>query len=71
MDEAEELARTRFMKLQLIRLGGVAMAMLGAVIISGRLIDLPELGYVLLVLGALEFFLLPNLVAKNWRSPDQ
>ena len=71
MDEAEELARARFMKLQLIRLGGVAMAMLGAVIISGRLIDLPELGYVLLVLGALEFFLLPNLVAKNWRSPDQ
>ena len=71
MDEAEELARSRFMKLQLIRLSGVAMAMLGAVIISGRLIDMPELGYVLLVLGAVEFFLLPNLVAKNWRTPDQ
>ena len=71
MDEAEELARKRFMILQLVRLGGVAMAMLGAVIISGRLIDMPALGYALLVLGALEFFLLPNMVAKNWRSPDE
>ena len=71
MDEAEELARKRFMLLQLVRLGGAAMAMLGAVIISGRLIDMPELGYALLVVGALEFFLLPNIVAKNWRSPDE
>lgn len=71
MDEAEELARKRFMTLQLVRLSGVAIAMLGAVIISGRLIDLPELGYAMLVIGALEFFLLPNMIAKNWRSTDE
>ena len=71
MDEQEKLARQRFMLLQIIRLGGAAMAMVGAVIISGRWIDMPELGYVLLVMGALEFFIVPNLVAKSWRTPDQ
>ena len=71
MDEQEQRARQRFMLLQIVRLGGAAMAMIGAVIISGRLIDMPALGYALLVLGALEFFLLPNLIAKGWRTPDQ
>ncbi|ABC62359.1 hypothetical protein [Erythrobacter litoralis] len=70
MDDQEKLARQRFMLLQIIRLGGAAMAMIGAVIISGRWIDSPELGYVLLVLGALEFFIVPNLVAKSWHAPD-
>ena len=71
MDSQEKLARQRFMLLQLIRLGGAAMAMIGAVIISGRWIDMPMLGYALLVIGAVEFFVLPNLIAKGWRTPDQ
>ena len=71
MDSQEKLARQRFMLLQLIRLGGAAMAMIGAVIISGRWIEMPMLGYALLVIGAVEFFVLPNLIAKGWRTPDQ
>ena len=71
MDEEEKLARQRFFLLQMVRLGGAVMAMIGAVILSGRLIDMPELGYVLLVLGAVEFFLLPNLISRGWRTPDQ
>lgn len=71
MDEREALARKRFFTLQMIRLSGAFLALLGAVIISGRLIDMPELGYVLLVLGALDLFLLPNIVSRSWRSKDQ
>ncbi len=71
MDERETLARKRFLTLQMIRLSGAFLALLGAVIISGRLIDMPALGYVLLVLGALELFLLPNIVSRSWRSKDQ
>lgn len=70
MDEREQLARKRFFILQLIRLSGAAMALFGAIIISGRVIDFPELGYLLLVLGALEFFLLPNFISKSWRNDD-
>lgn len=71
MDEQEKLARQRFMLLQMVRMGGAAMALIAAVIISGRLIDMPMLGYALLVLGAAEFFVLPNLISKSWRTPDQ
>lgn len=71
MDEREELARKRFFMLQMIRLSGAIMAMLGAVIISGRLIDIPEIGYVLLVIGALDLFLMPNIITRSWRSKDQ
>lgn len=71
MDEQETLARKRFFVLQAIRLSGAFLALLGAVIISGRLIDLPELGYVLLVIGALDLFFVPNLMSRSWRSKDQ
>ncbi|NNC60472.1 MAG: hypothetical protein HKO05_10840 [Erythrobacter sp.] len=71
MDEREALARQRFFMLQALRLGGAIMAMIGAIIISGQFVDMPALGYVLLVLGAVEFFVLPNMVARKWRSPDK
>ena len=71
MDDRDALARQRFFMLQALRLGGAVMAMIGAVIISGRFVDMPVLGYVLLVLGAVEFFVLPNIVALKWRSPDK
>ncbi|WP_435418399.1 hypothetical protein WAB17_02135 [Parerythrobacter aurantius] len=71
MDEAEALARKRFMVLQAIRLSGAVLALLGAIIISGRLIDIPAVGYVLLVVGALDLFLVPNIVSRQWRSKDR
>jgi hypothetical protein len=71
MDDRDALASQRFFMLQALRLGGAVMAMIGAVIISGRFVDMPALGYVLLVLGAVEFFVLPNMVARKWRSPDK
>ncbi|UIP06574.1 hypothetical protein LY632_12910 [Erythrobacter sp. SDW2] len=71
MDEREALARKRFFMLQMIRLSGAFLALLGAIIISGRLIDIPELGYVLLVIGALDLFLVPNMISRSWRSKDR
>lgn len=68
MDEAEETARKRFLILQMIRLAGVAMTVFGAMIIAGRVIDFPELGYVLVVLGAIEFFAIPIMLARRWKS---
>ena len=70
MDEREQLARKRFFILQMIRLSGAFLALLGAVIISGRLIDMPEIGYVLLVIGVLDLFFVPNLISRSWRSKD-
>jgi len=72
MNEAEELARKRFMALNLVRFGAFAFVFAGAANIGGKLLpDLsPSLGYILLVVGALDFFLAPALLKRGWRNPD-
>ena len=68
MAEPDPAAR-RFWIIQLARFGAAIMVMLGALIIA-RLIDLPQpVGYVLLVIGAVEFFVVPNILSRKWRSP--
>ena len=63
-------AAARFFALQAIRLSGVVMAVFGALIL-GKVVDLPQaVGYVLLVLGGLDFFVVPTLLAKKWKSPE-
>jgi len=69
--EDDRIARNRFLLLNLVRLGGLALVLLGISVHYGKL-ALPEAAaYVLVVAGFAEFFLLPNLIAKNWRTPDE
>jgi hypothetical protein len=72
MNDTEELARKRFMTLNLVRFGAIAFVFAGAANIGGKLLpDLsPVLGYVLLVLGAVDFFAAPALLKRGWRNPD-
>ena len=67
----DELAKRRWGRLQLVRLGAALAVLLGIVIISGRLIAVPAIGYALLVAGAFGFFALPVMLAKKWKSPPQ
>lgn len=64
-------ALPRFVLLQLARLSGALIALLGVVIASGRqplLAGIPAaVGLALLVLGATEFFLVPFILAKIWK----
>ena len=64
-------AASRYWMLQLMRLGGILLVLGGVLIISGRVNGPPELGYGLLVLGAFEFFFLPVMLAKRWKSLDR
>lgn len=64
-------AIARFWMLQLMRLGGLMLVIAG-VLILGKVVDGPDvLGYGLLLLGAVEFFLMPQLLAKKWKSPGE
>ncbi|MEZ5680336.1 MAG: hypothetical protein R3E14_03465 [Erythrobacter sp.] len=61
-------AAGRFWAIQAIRISGVILAVLGALIL-GEIIDLPtEVGYVFLVLGALDVFVMPLVLARRWNS---
>jgi len=70
-EPAPDAAAARFWMLQLMRLGGLMMVMLGVVMIAGRLPAPPVLGYGLFLLGAVEFFFLPRLLAKRWKTPGE
>lgn len=68
----EELAKKRFMILNLVRFSALAFIFAGAANIAGKLLPelMPVLGYVLLVIGATDFFLAPVLLKRLWRTPE-
>ncbi len=65
-------AAARFAVLQLVRLSGALLALAGVLVISGKIGWLPKLpeavGYVLVGAGLIDFFVLPPLLAKRWKS---
>jgi hypothetical protein len=68
----EEQAKSRFMMLNLTRLGGLAFVMAGAANIVGKFLPglTPFLGYGLLIIGAVDFFAAPILLKRMWRKQD-
>lgn len=76
MSNGRDPAMARFAVLQLVRLSGAVLVLLGVLAVSGRapawLAGLPvAAGYGLAALGMFEFFALPRLLARRWRSPKE
>lgn len=68
---AEARAKARYAVMNIARIGGLAMVILGIAIARG-LVPLPyALGVVLAVLGLLEFFFLPTLLARRWKAAER
>ena len=70
---SDEVARNRWMLIQLLRIGGVVFVVLGilmtqdVVVIAGDANRL--VGYGFMAIGLLDTFLVPQLLARKWRSP--
>lgn len=70
-EAAEAQARQRLIVLNLVRFSGVALVMVGFAIVR-RVIDLPwVVGAVLAIVGLLEFFFLPRIIARSWKAGDR
>jgi hypothetical protein len=69
----EELAKQRFMILNMVRLIALIIVMAGAANVAGKLwVSMaPVLGYILLVIGAADFFFAPTMLKKIWHKRDQ
>jgi hypothetical protein len=68
-DLSEQVARGRFMALQMMRLSGIALVVFGLLVINGKL-SLPAIvGYVMLVVGVVDALVLPSVLARIWKSP--
>lgn len=61
-------AKARFFVLQALRLSGAGIAMIGLLILYGR-IGLPRAaGSVLFVVGLLEALIMPGVLARMWKK---
>lgn len=64
-------ARSRWMVMQVARVSGAALVMLGAIIAVGRT-DLPPVaGTVMMLIGLFDATVIPLLLARRWRTPRQ
>ena len=67
----DDHARKRFFAIALIRFTGLAMV-LASLAIHYRKIDAPEaVAWLLVVLGMVEFFVVPKFLARRWRTPTK
>lgn len=68
--EPSKLEKQRFMAMQMMRLMGAVLAILGVLIAGGK-VDLPVLiGYVFVAIGLVDFFVMPKILARRWKSPN-
>lgn len=67
----EDVARARWIVIQVVRVTGVLLVLLGILTFRGVL-PVPEVaGYAFIVAGLIEVFLMPTLLARKWRSDGE
>lgn len=67
--EEETKAQYRFLIINIVRISGAIMLVIGLAIIAREAFGLPKAaGYVLFFVGLLDFMLVPLLLAKRWKS---
>lgn len=70
--EAEALAKKRYMVLNMIRVFAALMVIVGLACATDK-VDIPAahlIGVVLILFGMIDFFVMPMVLAKRWKSPD-
>lgn len=66
---SDDVARGRWMVINVTRLAGVVMVVVGLLGLQG-VFEYPAIaGYVLVGVGLLDIFVVPLLLARKWRSP--
>lgn len=62
-------ARARFFIIQAMRWIGLAMVVIGLLIVRHK-IDAPvEAGYALVLVGLVDALIMPTVLARRWKSP--
>ena len=67
----DDAAKKRFFAITAIRLSGLALILIGLVMMASKT-GLPEwAGYVLTLAGAFDALIAPILLARRWKSPPK
>ncbi len=67
----DDVARNRWLILGLTRLAGVGMVITGLLVTQGAILWPIELGYALVLIGIVDVFVVPQVLARRWRSPRE
>jgi len=67
----DDAAKKRFAIISLVRLSSAVLVMLGLLVVNRNIAWPIPVGYVLVVIGLVELFLLPLVLARRWRSPPR
>jgi len=68
---SEETARNRWAVIQVMRVLGFAMVLVGILMVRGVIEASALLGYILIGIGLLDGFLMPQFLARKWRTPPE
>ena len=66
---SDQLARNRWLVIGAVRLAGVAMVLVGLLIVEQVIPEPAWAGYTILAVGIGDVFLVPLVLARKWRSP--
>ena len=73
--DPEALAKKRFLAINLVRLSGLALVLIGLLFAADKIaIAQPPrhfIGMLMIVLGMIEYFVMPKFFAKRWKSADE
>lgn len=70
--QEETRAQYRFLVLNLCRITGALMLVVGLAVIAREAFGLPKAaGYLLFVIGMIDFILVPYILAKKWKSKPE
>lgn len=67
----DDVARNRWFLLSLSRLAGVGLVITGLLVTQGAISWPIELGYALVLIGIVDVFVVPQVLARRWRSPKE
>ncbi len=63
-------AKSRFIVLQVVRLTGIVLGIFGLAILAGK-IELPRIaGAMLVIVGVIDAFVAPAILARRWKKPN-
>ena len=66
---SDEVARNRFVIINLARLAAVALTVVSMLILGDAIDASYLLGYILLGLGLIGIFAVPHMLVRRWRTP--
>ena len=67
----DDVARNRWMVISALRAAGVAMVLVGLLILRKVIPEPAWAGYTILAVGLADVFLVPLLLARKWRTPPE